>query len=75
VITTSELRRIATRSGARQIRNVEIDIILTLLLQLFHERGVLDTELESKLANDKTGKAQAEADQLTEELRPTPRVR
>ena len=42
MITTSELRRIATRSGARQIRNVEIDIILTLLLQLFHERGLLD---------------------------------
>ena len=30
------------------------------------------TELESKLANDKTGKAQAEADRLTQELRPTP---
>jgi predicted nucleotidyltransferase component of viral defense system len=42
VITTGELRRIAARSGARQIRNVEIDIILTLLLQLFHERGLLD---------------------------------
>jgi hypothetical protein len=32
------------------------------------------TELESKLANDKAGKAQAEADKLTEELRPTARV-
>jgi predicted nucleotidyltransferase component of viral defense system len=42
VITTSELRRIATRSGARSIRNVEIDIILTHLLQLFHERGLLE---------------------------------
>jgi predicted nucleotidyltransferase component of viral defense system len=42
VITTNELRRIATRSGARQIRNVEIDIILTLLLQMFHERGLLE---------------------------------
>jgi predicted nucleotidyltransferase component of viral defense system len=42
VITTSELRRIATRSGARSIRNVEIDIILTYLLQLFHERGLLE---------------------------------
>lgn len=36
MITTGDLRRIATRSGARQIRHVEIDIILTLLLQLFH---------------------------------------
>lgn len=42
MIATNELRRIATRSGARHIRNVEIDIILTLLLQLFHERGLLD---------------------------------
>jgi predicted nucleotidyltransferase component of viral defense system len=42
VITTSELRRIATRSGARSIRNVEIDIILTHMLQLFHERGLLE---------------------------------
>jgi len=33
------------------------------------------TELESKLANDKTGKAQAEANQLTQELRTTPRGR
>ena len=42
MITTSELRRIATRSGARSIRNVEIDIILTHLLQLFYERGLLE---------------------------------
>jgi predicted nucleotidyltransferase component of viral defense system len=42
VITTNELRRIATRSGARQIRNVEIDVILTLLLQMFYERGLLE---------------------------------
>lgn len=42
MITTSELRRIASRSGARQIRNVEIDVILTLLLQLFYERGLLE---------------------------------
>jgi hypothetical protein len=33
------------------------------------------TELESKLANDETGKAQAEADRLTQELRPTPQGR
>ena len=32
------------------------------------------TELESTLASDKAGKAQAEADQLTQELCPTPRV-
>jgi predicted nucleotidyltransferase component of viral defense system len=42
MIATRELRRLATRSGARQIRNVEIDIILTLLLQKFHERGLLE---------------------------------
>jgi len=42
MITTSELRRIAARSGARSIRNVEIDIILTYLLQLFYERGLLE---------------------------------
>ena len=42
MIPTRELRRIASRSGARQIRNVEIDIILTLLLQMFHERGLLE---------------------------------
>ncbi len=42
MITTSELRRIANRSGARSIQNVEIDIILTYLLHLFHERGLLE---------------------------------
>ncbi len=42
MIPTRELRRIAARSGARQIRNVEIDVILTLLLQMFHERGLLE---------------------------------
>ena len=42
MITTSEMRRIATRSGARSIRNVEIDVILTYLLQLFHESGLLE---------------------------------
>ena len=42
MIPTRGLRRLATRSGARQIRNVEIDIILTLLPQMFHERGLLE---------------------------------
>jgi predicted nucleotidyltransferase component of viral defense system len=42
MIPTGELRRLATRSGARQIRNVEIRIILTLLLQMFLERGLLE---------------------------------
>jgi hypothetical protein len=42
VLTTNELRRIAARSGAREIRNVEIDVILTYLLQLFHERGLFE---------------------------------
>lgn len=41
MLTTTELRNVAKRSGARDIGNVEIDIILTHILQLFHERGLL----------------------------------
>jgi len=33
MLTTSQLRQIAARSGARDIANVEIDVILTHLLQ------------------------------------------
>jgi predicted nucleotidyltransferase component of viral defense system len=42
MLTTAELRNIARRSGARDIANVEIDVILTHILHLFHERGLLD---------------------------------
>lgn len=42
MLTTTELRNVAKRSGARDIGNVEIDIILTHILQLFHERGLLE---------------------------------
>jgi hypothetical protein len=38
VLTLSELRRVAARSGARDISEVEIDVILTHLLQLFSLR-------------------------------------
>ncbi len=40
MLTTAQLRQVAARSGARDIANVEVDIILTHLLQLLHERGV-----------------------------------
>lgn len=42
MLTTTELRNVARRSGARDIGNVEIDVILTHILQLFHERGICD---------------------------------
>jgi len=35
MLTTDELRRVAARSGARDIGKVEIDVILTHVLQLF----------------------------------------
>ena len=41
MLTTAQLRQVAARSGARDIANVEIDVILTYLLQLLHERNVL----------------------------------
>lgn len=41
MISANEIRRIAAKSGARNVKNVETDILLTFLLQLFHERGVL----------------------------------
>jgi len=40
MLTVSQLRQTAARSGARDIGNVEIDVILTNLLQLFHETGL-----------------------------------
>jgi predicted nucleotidyltransferase component of viral defense system len=42
MMTANELRQIAARTGARDIANVEIDVILTYLLQLLHERGLLE---------------------------------
>jgi predicted nucleotidyltransferase component of viral defense system len=42
MLTTNDLRKVAARSGARDIGNVEIDVILTHLLQLFMEKGVMD---------------------------------
>ena len=40
MLTGNDLRKVAGRSGARDIGNVEVDVILTFLLQLFHERGI-----------------------------------
>lgn len=40
MLSTQQLRQVAGRTGARDISKVEIDIILTLLLQLFHEHGL-----------------------------------
>lgn len=42
MLTANQLRQVAARSGARDIANVEIDVILTYLLQLFHEKGLTD---------------------------------
>lgn len=42
MLNTAQLRQVAARSGARDIANVEIDVILTHLLQLLHERGVTE---------------------------------
>lgn len=42
MLTTAQLRQVAARSGARDITNVEIDVILTHLLQLLHEHGITE---------------------------------
>jgi predicted nucleotidyltransferase component of viral defense system len=42
MLTLNDLRKVAARSGARDIGNVEIDVILTHLLQLFTESGISD---------------------------------
>jgi len=42
MLTANQLRQIAGRTGARDIANVEIDVILTLLLQLFTERNIVE---------------------------------
>jgi predicted nucleotidyltransferase component of viral defense system len=42
MLTANDLRKIAARSGTRDIGNVEIDVILTQLLQLFMDKVVMD---------------------------------
>src|SRR5258708_24818802 len=42
MLTANQLPQSATRSGVRDIANVEIDVILTYLLQLFHEKGLTE---------------------------------
>jgi predicted nucleotidyltransferase component of viral defense system len=40
MLTANQLRQVAGRTGARDIGNVEIDVILTYLLQLFVEKDI-----------------------------------
>ena len=40
MLTANQLRQVAGRSGARDIGNVEIDVILTYVLQLFAEKSI-----------------------------------
>jgi hypothetical protein len=40
MLSTNQLRQIAARTAARDIGNVEIDVVLTYLLQLFYEKGL-----------------------------------
>jgi predicted nucleotidyltransferase component of viral defense system len=42
MLTTDQIRKVAAQSGARDIEKVETDIILTHLLQLFHEKGITE---------------------------------
>ncbi len=42
MLNLAELRKAAHRSGVRDIGNIEIDVILTHLLQLFHEKGLME---------------------------------
>lgn len=42
MLTLNQLRQVAARSGARDINNVEIDVLLTYLLQLFTEKGLME---------------------------------
>lgn len=42
MLTLNDLRRVAARSGARDIGKVEIDVILTHLLQLFSDKGITE---------------------------------
>ena len=42
MLRLNDLRKVAAQSGARDISKVEIDIILTYLLQLFVEKGIVE---------------------------------
>jgi predicted nucleotidyltransferase component of viral defense system len=42
MLTIEQIRRIAQQSGARDINKVETDIVLTYLLQLFHEKTITE---------------------------------
>jgi len=42
MLTERELRNVAAQSGAKNIGNVEIDVILTHLLALLDEKGVTE---------------------------------
>jgi predicted nucleotidyltransferase component of viral defense system len=42
VLTTNQLRQIAAREAARDLTNVEIEVLLTYILQLFHDRGLTE---------------------------------
>jgi len=40
MLSTNQLRQVAARTAARDIGNVEIEVLLTYLLQLFHEKSL-----------------------------------
>ncbi|WP_349437964.1 nucleotidyl transferase AbiEii/AbiGii toxin family protein [Pararhizobium sp. A13] len=42
MLSANDLRKVAARSGARDIGNVEIDVTLTYLLQLFVDKGIMN---------------------------------
>jgi predicted nucleotidyltransferase component of viral defense system len=42
MLSISDLRKVAARSGARDIGNVEIDVILKYPLQLFSDKGITE---------------------------------
>jgi predicted nucleotidyltransferase component of viral defense system len=42
MLSANDLRKVAARSGVRDIGNVEIDVILTHLLQLFADKGITE---------------------------------
>ena len=42
MLTIEQIRRIAHQTGARDIDKVETDVILTCLLQLFHDKGITE---------------------------------
>src|SRR5258708_13067539 len=42
MMSIEQIRRSGQQSGARDITKVETDIVLTYLLQLFHEQGITE---------------------------------